>query len=178
MLLNIADMYRDKQKMDGRESRNRKAISLTDHQMFHPIQSRLSVNGDLNEINEEPFLVEKLINNLPNNSNLTHHDYTKPKIIESRLKTTTTQFYQSDEDLRTNDDSNHHHLVNKIAGNPATTAAVISTLARKQSLLTSRNYSNKDECFNSNNNVYDASIDVERNRISTSTLSNYANVCE
>ena len=165
--------------MDGRESRNKKTLSLNEHQIFHPIQSRLSVNGDLSESNEEIFFSEKIIQNLPNVSH--HNEYpSKPKIIESRLKTTTTQYYQSEEDLRPNDDSNH--LLSKaLTSNQATTvaAAAISSLTRKQSLLLARN-NNKDECFNSNNNIYETNLDVERSNlnrnISTSTLSNYANV--
>lgn len=126
--------------------------------MFHPTSridnSRLSINGELNETNEEKYFADKIISN-----NINKHEYIKPKILESRLKT--TNFYQSEEDLndkRTNDDNTNHKVSIPIIG---------TSLARKHSLFTTRN---KDE------NFYETNVDNERNRLSNSTLSTYTNV--
>ncbi len=145
---------------------------MNEHQIFHPPISRLSINGETNDSNDDIFLSDKIISshNIPNISshnisNITHEPV-KPKIIESRIKT--TQYYQSDDDLnekRLNDENLNNLMINKVCM-PST--ASYSSISRKQSVLGR----NKDD---SNFGVYETT-DIDRSRSNNSTLSNYGNV--
>ncbi len=152
---------RDKQKIDGRESRNRKAIPITDYPLLLPI-SRQSENindsiENLNSNEETTYLAEKIVST-------NHLNYLKPKIIDNRIKT--TQYYQSDDELnekRMNDETTNNLMANKVCMN----IALSNNLNRKQSLLTR----------NEMNNLYESvNLDTERTRLNNSTLSTYGNV--
>ena len=155
---------------------------MNEHQIFHPPLSRLSINGETNDSNDDIFLADKIISshNIPNIvlsphhipsinshsiSNMTHEPV-KPRIIEGRIKT--TQYYQSDDDLnekRLNDENLNNLMISKVCM-PST--ASYSSLSRKQSMLGR----NKDEISYS---VYETT-DIDRSRSNNSTLSTYGNV--